>query len=292
MRRVVKLVTVAIAALLLSANVKAQDLNEIIDLFNKANQEVKGKKYDQALANINKTYEMATTIGDAEGEELASIKNSCEKLLVNIPYLQGKDYFAAKEYEKAIEKLTATRAAAEKYGNKSIQAEATALLPQIYAAKGTDLVANNDFANAIEAFKQSLALNPNNAEAHILSASAYDKLGEEANSISSYEKAIEVAKATGDEASMQKASAELAVIFVKKAQAAMQAKRTDEAIINLEKASSLNNNPEQQPDIDYYLATQYDAKGNKAKACASYKKAAASPKHKANAEARIKALGC
>lgn len=160
MKRVLKYGLTAVAALMLSFNLNAQDINEVIDLFNKANQEFQAKQYDQSMTNVTKAYEMLNTLGDVEGEEAATLKANCEKLLQAIPYMQGKDLLAAKKYDEAAVKLQEAKAASEKYSNQEVVDELNDLIPQIGLAKATDFLAANDFQNAAAAYEEVSKLTP------------------------------------------------------------------------------------------------------------------------------------
>lgn len=325
MKRVLKCGLTAVAGLLLSFSLKAQDINEVIDLFNKANQEFQGKQYDQSLTNVNKAYEMLNTLGDVEGEEAATLKQNCEKLLQAIPYMQGKDLLAEKKYDEAAAKLKEAKTTSEKFSNKDVVDELNELIPQIGIAKATDFLAANDFQNAATAYEEVVKNNPDNAEAYVRLGYAYDKLGDGAKAVSSYEKGIEVATKANDAKNLEMATGQLATVYLLKAaeaqkakkwadvaadagksmslketpQAALlagvgnyQLKKYDAAITALEKAAELEKNDKTLQNIAYYLATSYDAKGNKAKACQNFKKVVNNPQFKAYAESKIKALGC
>lgn len=323
MKRVLKYGLTAVAALFLSFNLSAQDINEVIDLFNKANQEFQANQYDQSLTNVTKAYEMLNTLGDVEGEEAATLKENCEKLLQAIPYMQGKDLLAAKKYDEAAIKLKAAKAASEKFANQEVVTELNELIPQIGLAKATDFLAANDFQNAAAAYEDVIKDNADNAEAYVRLGYAYDKLNDEAKAISNYEKGIEVATRLNDEKNLDMASSQLATVYLMKAaeaqktkkwaevatnaaksldiketpQAALlagvgnfQQKKYDPAITALEKAAGLEKNDKTLQNIAYYLAVSYEAKGNKAKACQNYKKVVGNPQFKAYAESKIKTL--
>ena len=325
MKRVLKYGLTAVAALLLSFNLKAQDINEVIDLFNKANQEFQANQYDQAKANVTKAYDMLNTLGDVEGEEAATLKENCEKLLQAIPYMQGKELLTAKKYDEAAIKLKEAKATSEKYSNQEVVAELNELIPQIGLAKATDFLAANDFQNAAAAYEDVIKDNTNSAEAYVRLAYAYDKLGDEAKAVANYEKGIEAATKANDAANLDMAKSQLATVYLMKAaegqkakkwaevaanagksleiketpQAALlagignhQLKKYDAAINALEKAAELEKNDKTLQNIAYYLATAYEAKGNKAKACQNYKKVVGNPQFKAYAESKIKSLGC
>lgn len=323
MKRVLKYGLTAVAALMLSFNLNAQDINEVIDLFNKANQEFQAKQYDQSMTNVTKAYEMLNTLGDVEGEEAATLKANCEKLLQAIPYMQGKDLLAAKKYDEAAVKLQEAKAASEKYSNQEVVDELNDLIPQIGLAKATDFLAANDFQNAAAAYEEVIKANPNNAEAYVRLGYAYDKLGDQTKAVSNLEKAIEVAKAANDAKNLDMAQSQLSAVYLMEAAEAQktkkwaevaanagkslaikesanaallagvgnfQLKKYDSAIPALEKAAELENRDAQKQNIAYYLAVSYEAKGNKTKACQNYRKVVNNPQFKAYAESKIKTL--
>ena len=323
MKRLLKCGLTAVAVLLFSFSLNAQDINEVIDLFNKANQEFQANQYDQAKANVTKAYDMLNTLGDVEGEEAAALKENCEKLLQAIPYMQGKDLLAAKKYDEAAVKLNEAKAVSEKFSNQEIVNELNELIPQIGLAKATDYLAANDFQNAAAAYEDVIKNNPTNAEAYVRLGYAYDKLNDEAKAISSYEKGIEVAKAANDAKNLDMAESQLANVYLMKAAEAQKAKKWaevataaskslelkesanaallagvgnfqqkkyDPAITALEKAATLEKRDAQLQNIAYYLAVSYEAKGNKAKACQNYKKVVNNAQFKAYAENKIKTL--
>ncbi|MDR0661611.1 MAG: hypothetical protein LBG19_12680 [Prevotellaceae bacterium] len=323
MKRVLKYGLTAVAALLLSFNLNAQDINEIIDLFNKANQEFQAKQYDQSMTNVGKAYEMLNTLGDVDGEEAATLKENCEKLLQAIPYMQGKDLLAAKKYDEAAVKLKEAKAASEKFSNQEVVTELNELIPQIGLAKATDFLTADDFQNAAAAYEAVIKDNADNAEVYICLGYAYNKLGDNDKAITNYEKGIELATKANDAKNLDMGKSQLANVYLLKANDALKAKKLADASVNaiksfdikesanaariagsanvnlkkydtainyLEKAASLDKTT--NLNTAYQLALSYDAKGNKAKACENYKKIVGNAQFKAYAESRIKALGC
>ena len=241
-----------VAALFFSFNLGAQDINEIIDLFNKANQEFKAKQYDQSKVSVTKVYDMLTTLGDVEGEEVTVIKGNCEKLLQAIPYMQGKDLLVAEKYNEAMGKLLEAKSVSEKFSNQEVVAE----LDKLIDLAKTNLV-NNYLVKANEAQKTE-----NWAEVA-------------ANAV----KSLEI-----DGANAQALGAAGA--------ANLKLKKYDTAITYLEKAVLLEKDNGKQQNISYQLALAYEMKGDKAKACENYKKIRGNEQFKAYAESKIKSLGC
>lgn len=302
------LLTLAIA-LFSAVSLNAQDVAAATELFNAGATALNAKNYTVAIDNFTKALKMAESLG----EEGASIVKDSKDLLPKLYMYYGQDLAAAKKADDAIVQLKKAIEVAKSYGNADVEKEAGELIPKVLEKDAADYLNDSMFPEAIEAYKKVLAINPNSGSAYLAMGFAESKLNNEAGAVAAFTKAIELGE-------KEKASQQLATIYLKKASAAYSAKTYAPAIENAKKANSFNESAPAfkiiglaatnlkkyddaiaalngylaaEPDAKdkdnmyFYLAGAYEAKANTAKACEFYKKVLANPTFKAAAEYKV-----
>ena len=304
------LLTTAFIGLAFYSQSYAQDINDAIKLYNDAATAFGERDFKSALTQAQAALEIASA---SEAEEAAAAKQNIENLIPKIYYGEARQMVADRKFDEALPALQKTIEIAGKYKDMETQESAEGLIPQVMGAYAQSLLAAQKFAEAIPVYEELLKLTPNDAVAYLNIGQAQARLNKEEEAIAAYEKASQLGskdaeklmvnvylrKAIADQTAKKwsdvYANAEKAISYDADnvngnkllGAAAIELKRWDAAIAAYEKVLPSETNPD---NTNYALARAYEAKGNKAKACESYKKITANPNFKAYAEAKVKEL--
>ena len=286
------------------------DLNEAIKMYNEAAVALNAQEYAKALESAQKALEIAKVVED---EEAVSVKENIESLIPKIVFAEARQLVVDKDYEKAAPALLKAVEVANQYNDESTKQAAEDLIPQVAMAQANSLLSAEQYELAIEAYKKVLAINANDDVVYLRIGQAQSRLDNEAAAVAAFEKAAELGS--------QDAGKQLANLYLRKAAAANSAKKFDDALTNAQKTLEYDETnatavkllavaavqlkkwdiaipnlekvipSEKNPDnMIYNLATAYEARGNKAKACENYKKIVGNATFKAYAEAKVKEL--
>jgi len=239
----------------------------------------------------------------------------CKEIIPETILSIAKEQINGSEYDNALTTLAEAVAVAKEYGIENTATEAKELIPNVYMRKGSTLIKEKNFADAVAAFKEVVNLDPDNGQAFLLLGQATLQTGDADAAVEALKKASEL----GQEAKAQKL---IANIFLKKGQSLLKAGKNADAIAALEEsnkyvesanaykliASALTKSGKTQDSIaayKKYLEISPDAKdavdiiftiaataqkaGDKATAKEYYQKLAGS-KYAAQAEAQLKTL--
>ncbi|MBQ1648857.1 MAG: tetratricopeptide repeat protein [Bacteroidales bacterium] len=307
-----KKVLVVIAAFVAAAAVaSAQDYNAGIEAFNAGATALQTSK-TEALGSFRAAL---TQFEACEEEEAAEMVAKCKEIIPETILSIAKEQINGSEYDNALTTLAEAVAVAKEYGIENTATEAKELIPNVYMRKGSTLIKEKNFADAVAAFKEVVNLDPDNGQAFLLLGQATLQTGDADAAVEALKKASEL----GQEAKAQKL---IANIFLKKGQSLLKAGKNADAIAALEEsnkyvesanaykliASALTKSGKTQDSIaayKKYLEVSPDAKdavdiiftiaataqkaGDKATAKEYYQKLAGS-KYAAQAEAQLKTL--
>ena len=307
-----KKVLVVIAAFVAAAAVaSAQDYNAGIEAFNAGATALQTSK-TEALGSFRAAL---TQFEACEEEEAAEMVAKCKEIIPETILSIAKEQINGSEYDNALTTLAEAVAVAKEYGIENTATEAKELFPNVYMRKGSTLIKEKNFADAVAAFKEVVNLDPDNGQAFLLLGQATLQTGDADAAVEALKKASEL----GQEAKAQKL---IANIFLKKGQSLLKAGKNADAIAALEEsnkyvesanaykliASALTKSGKTQDSIaayKKYLEVSPDAKdavdiiftiaataqkaGDKATAKEYYQKLAGS-KYAAQAEAQLKTL--
>lgn len=288
--------------LLLVPTLFAQDLETTTNLYNAGAVALNEGNKAEAIKNFEEAYEQAAMLG-AEGMD---IMENCKGIIPSIYMAIGKEFGEKRDITNAVKNLETGLARAEEFGNTSVAQQIKAVFPPLFMQEGSTKLNEKDFTGAIENYKKVLEYNPSFAMAYLRMGMAASRIGDDALTISSYEKAIELGqKAT--------ASKQLATYYLKKSLPALKAKKFDTAIEFAQKSASvletpqafnicgkaafskkdyalaissfekyiaLSPNAKDKNQAFYQLGTAYESTGNKAKACSYYKQIMNDPSFK------------
>jgi len=311
---------VALFITIVSANLaSAQDMAAVTETYNTAAQALAAGNNLEALAQFQQALDMATTLGEQAAEVATNCKNVIPSLMLKI----AKGYANDQNIPTAIEYLEKAASSAAEYGDTATADEANGLIPtlktQSAMAKANDLLNAKDFAGAVAAYKEVLAIDPANAVAQMRIGMALNATGDLDGAIAAFEEAAK------DDAQAPAAKKQLSKVYLKKASAAIKVKDNKNALDAAQKSIEYDNNANAQKiaghaalalkqnkiaaesyeaylalspaakdkvQITYQLGTAYQALGDNAKACAYFNEIAADPKFGEAARYQITNLKC
>ena len=253
-----KKLLVAIVALGFAALASAQDFNAAIDVFNAGATALEGGNKVEALAQFRSAL---TQFEACEGDEAAEMIDKCKDIIPNTLLSIAKEQINEADYDKAIASLAEVQTIAKDFGKDEIVADAAALVPNVYLRKGSTLLKDKDFAGAAAAFKEVVALTPEDGQAFLLLGQAQMQNNDLAAATEALEKAAQFGKA-------DQANKLLGTAYLKEGQAALKAKKFADAIAALEKS----NGYVESANAYKLLASAQTQAGKSKDAIASYKK--------------------
>lgn len=294
-----KIVTTLFLSLFFFSAGYAQDMESATNLYNTGAMALNEGNIAEALSNFEQALEQAMVIGP-EAEEL---KANCQRTIPTLYLSLGKEAVNAKDLEGGIEKIKMAIAKAEEFGNTSVAEEGKALIPQVVLAEGNSKLGAGDFAGAIEDYKKVIEFDPENGMAYFRLGQAALRVNDETTAVDALQKAATL----GQEKNANKA---LSTHYLKQAAAAVKAKKYDDAMAAANKANevmpsaqaysicgkaaiagkkydeaiaafesyvAMSPNARDINQTYYQLATAYEAKGDKEKACGYYSQIMSDP---------------
>ncbi len=304
---------VAFAALALAAGIaSAQDYNAAVETFNNG---VQALETDKAEA-LNQFKSALTQFEACAEEEAVDMVAQCKKIIPQTILSIAKEQINEASYDEAVATLKEAAAVAEGYGIDEVVADAKELIPNAWSRKGAALLKAKDYANAAAAFKEVVALTPEDGQSQLLYGQALIQSGDNDAAVA----ALEAAAANGKEDQAKKL---LSNVFLKEGQALLKANKAADAIAALEKANGylenanaykliasactklgkskdaidaykkyLDINPDAKDaaDVMFTIAATAQKAGDKATAIEYYKKLTSNGKYAAQATAQLGAL--
>lgn len=307
-----KLILSIIAIAVSVCMASAQDMATATETAKTANEALTSNDYTTAL----KGFKEAMTLAEACGEDGAEIVSTCKDIIPRIMLAIAKDAINDNKLDEALKGIAEAVKVAEEYKVDDVLDEAADLVPQIKMKKANDLYKAQDFAGAVEAFKDILADDPANGKVALTLGACYAKLGDNDSAEAAFTQALENGQVVA-------AKKQLANISLKKASAALKAKKYAEAVESALKSneyvedakclqiagqasqlagkevdaikyfeSYLEAAPESKNagQIAFTLGALYQKAKNNAKAKEFYTKALTDPKFGAEAKKQIDAL--
>ena len=272
-------------AALFAVTVSAQDMAQATETYNNGAMALQMGDNAGALA----AFQQALSMAEACGEEGADLVSGCKDIIPKIELAIGKDYAQAKDYDKAIPQLKKAIETAKAYGNADVENDAAELIPQLLMQKANGLLREKNFAGAAEAYREVLALNPENGRAQLM-------LGQ-ALSATNFDEAVEAFTKAAELGQEKDANKQLSNLFVKRSAAQLKAKNYQGAIDDalksngyLEKYLELSPNAKDANQMCYTIAALSQILGDKEKAKTYYQKIVADPKFGETAKQQLQAL--
>lgn len=201
------------------AVVSAQDVNQATDFYNNAVSYYSNGNLASAIESFKKAHEIAKQCGD-DGAEIVV---DCETYIPKLGMDLAKDMVAEGNYEGGVAKLSEIAALCESMGLTDEVEKINKMKPQFYMQQGNKAVKAKDYAGAVKAFDNVLALDPANGKAALLKG----QILLSTNNVDAAKAALELAAKNGQE---KAANRQLANLYVKQAKAASGAKNYAKAL--------------------------------------------------------------
>ena len=222
-----KKVSVVIAAFVAAAAVaSAQDYNAGIQAFNAGATALETSK-TEALGNFRAALAQFQACEDEGAAEMVA---KCKEIIPETILSLAKEQINGAEYDTAVATLAEATAVAKEYGIENVAQEAQELVPNVYMRKGSSFIKEKNFTEAVAAFKEVVALTPDNGQAFLLLGQATLQTGDADAAIEALKKASEL----GQEA---KADKLISNIYLKKGQSLLKAGKNADAIEALEESN-------------------------------------------------------
>ena len=249
---------VAVAAFALAAGIaSAQDYNAAVEAFNMGAQTLETNKVE-ALAQFKSALAQFEACEEEDAVEMVA---KCKEIIPQTILSIAKEQINNAEYDEAVATLKEAVEVAKGYGIDEVAADATELIPNAWSRKGAALLKAKDFAAAAAAFKEVVAINPEDGQSQLLLGQALMQAGDNNAAVTALEAAAAAGKA-------EQANKLLSNIFLKEGMALVKANKSAEAIEVLEKANTYLENANA-----YKLIASANTKLGKSKAAIdAYKK--------------------
>ncbi|MBQ3766493.1 MAG: tetratricopeptide repeat protein [Bacteroidales bacterium] len=304
---------VAVAAFALAAGIaSAQDYNAAVEAFNMGAQTLETNKAE-ALTQFKSALAQFEACEEAEAAEMVA---QCKKIIPQTILSIAKEQINNAEYDEAVATLKEAAAVAEGYGIEEVAADAKELIPNAFSRKGAALLKAKDFVAAAAAFKEVVALNPEDGQSQLLLGQSLMQAGDNTAAIA----ALEAAAAAGKD---EQANKLLSNVFLKEGMALVKAGKSAEAIEALEKSNGyvessnaykliasantklgkskaaieaykkyldIDPNAKDAADVMFTIAATAQKAGDKATAIEYYKKLSSNAKYAAQAAQQLGAL--
>lgn len=179
-----KLMASLVVAMLLTAGLSAQTLDEVNTKFNEAGAKLQAKDFAGAIPLL----EQVVAEGAQVGAEAAETVTQAQKFLPLAYYQVGGSMAAQSKFDNAVAALTKARDLGELYGNVQVARGAGQMIGKVYFAQGASAYNSEDYAKAIEIFSKGYEADPTNTDMALNLARSYDKSG-------NLDKAVEVYQA-------------------------------------------------------------------------------------------------
>jgi len=258
MKTIKRITGILIVSAIISANLNAQDRNEVIKFYNEG-----AKAMQTDVPAAIKAFEEVVTLSDKVGETAADLRQKAVQVLPGL-YVKAANN-TIKDKKPATETIKSAKVAvtaSEKYGSATNKENAGKILVQGYYNLGNEFFTKKDYDNALKAFDSLLVINPD------YTAAIYNKalIYRSQNNAASFEETIDSYLGKLDtvkDAEKTKQASVLALEYFRAAGSqANQADKLDEALVSLNKAAKYGDDK----DLFYYFADVYNKKKDFGKA--------------------------
>ncbi len=236
-------------------------LDPIITKFNDGANKVNTGDYTSAIAEFEEVLVMADGVGASAND----LKAKAQEQIPILNYQLATGYMKQRKYEEAIPYLEKTIQMADAYSNNAATKEkAIKFLSTLLVGVGTQKYKDQDLDNALKYFQSALNYSPDDAKAYLGMGLIYaDKMDEE-KMISNLKKSIDLAKAAGDEKTVELAQQKLGLFYINIGNVDLADVNTEDpdysyAIADFEKAISFD---PQASDAYYMLSMIYNQTQN------------------------------
>lgn len=295
--------------------VNAQDIETAVNLYNEAGTILNEGNVAESLPKFLECLEMAKGLG----EEASNVVLDCQNIIPQIYMKLGEEAAEASDFDTALANFGKVVETATEYGNNEDALDrAQNLIPKMLMAKGGAMLNAKEFEQAAEAFRAVVAADSTNTTAMIRLGHSLVGKGDMDEAIEVFTSAAEIA---GEGTKTEKdAMKQIANCYLKKAVACQKAKDNRGTLENAQHSAQAMSTPNAQKligvsalnlkqfdtaieafeaylaiapsakdksQIVYQLATAYEGRKDRAKACAYYKQIVSDPQFGAVAKYKV-----
>jgi tetratricopeptide (TPR) repeat protein len=249
-----KLAGILAASVMIVLNTNAQELNDVIKVYNEG---AAASKTDPAAAI--KSFENVIALSDKVGDDASDLKQKAMKVLPGLYFrVAYNELNEKKPAPQIIRDAKTALAIADKYGNDTYKENSSRVLVQAYNIMAVNYFSQNEDENALQTFDSLLAINPDYTNAIFNKALIYRKLNNSdafEATIDSYLSKLDTVK---EQDKVKQASGMALEYFRAAGSQAIQANNLDEAITLLKKAEKYG----EDKNLFYFLADAYNKQKN------------------------------
>jgi len=294
---------------------QAQDIETAVNLYNEAGTLLNEGNVAEALPKFLECLDMAKSIG----EEASNVVGDCQDIIPQIYMKLGEEAAEASDFDTAISNFRKVVETATEYDNNYDAIDrAKELVPKMLMAKGGALLNAKDFEGAAATFKEVVAADSTDTKAIMRLGLAQVGGGDFDSAIESFNQAAEIAgegsadysnamkqvsncylkkavacqKAKDNRGTLENAQLSAQAMDTPNAEkligiSALNLKQYDTAITAFEAYLALAPNAKDKSQIIYQLATSYEGRKDRGKACAYYQQIISDPKFGAVAKYKV-----
>ena len=249
-----KIASILVASAILGINLGAQELNDVIKVYNEG---AKAAQTDPQTAIT--AFENVISLADKVGETAADLKQKAIKVLPGLYVKIASNALTAKKpAPEVIRAAKKAAAAATKYDNSTGKENAGKILVQGYYNLGTDYFTKKDYTNALLAFDSLLSINPGYPAAIYNKALVFRAQNNAAAFEENIDLFIDKMKSGNDSVKVKQASKLALEYFRAAGSQANQANKLDESLVSLNKAAKYG----EDKDLFYFFADVYNKQKN------------------------------
>ncbi|MCF8332309.1 MAG: hypothetical protein K9H84_07650 [Bacteroidales bacterium] len=209
-KKFLKFYAAVLLALIASVSITAQTPQQAAETYNWAIKNYKND-IDAAIDSLEKFEKTSTQLieeGELEGkikEQIEQLQKKSHKHLPTLYYKSAVKLYKQRRTDMAINRFKKTVEIAKKFNNEKAVSKAQNILPKLYYKSASEATNMMDYQKAISMYSKAIEYDPEWAKAYLKKAQVYSKDGSDAKMIETVHKAIEVAKRTDDQKTLQNA---------------------------------------------------------------------------------------
>lgn len=314
MKRIKSFLAVCLFSMFFYGTAYSQNLEAAVELYNNGGKALSSNEFSAAADSFNKALKMLESLSTEDrGEEGDVMINEIKNILPQLHLRYAKDLANQRAIDKAIDELNIAKAVAKEYDAQDVIQEVSDLIPQLLLVDASNLLNDGKLDEAIKGFQKVIKYDSTNSAAYLRMGLAQLRKDDEEAALQSFTQAMELGETDNS-------PRQIAVIYLKKAAAALrtknwnqvyenakksnqystsanankligvgavQLKRYDEAIAAIESYLAEQPNASDKMNMIYQLAVSFEGKGDNAKACGYYKQLLNDPTYKQIAEYKV-----
>ncbi|MFO7843081.1 MAG: tetratricopeptide repeat protein [Bacteroidales bacterium] len=249
--KLMSIITAMIFLLGFAVNLNAQTSADAVNALKDGVAKSKAKDYLGAIESFKKCVSIYEELGEFDNENRAT----AVKQIPVTQYRHALGLYKQKDYDGSIAAFEKLAEYAETYESEEYLKKAEGIIPQLYRIKGSNLLKEDKYDEAISAFNQSLEYNPYDAKAYMYKVRALRETGNIEALKETANKGIEVAIAKNKSDEEDRIRSVAGNFFLKKGAEAYKAENYEEAVNFFNQSIEYK---EANTDIYYQLSAAYN----------------------------------